>query len=83
MSRRASADSSTHSNTSIGTLLERLRPGAIASNAADKVKRVARDTVRDVADSDGRAEILFREVGCRSNQVLLVLIAFDDCCVLS
>lgn len=36
----------------VNAIQERLRPGAIASNAADKVKRVARDTVRDVADSD-------------------------------
>jgi hypothetical protein len=36
----------------VNAIQERLRPGAIASNAADKVRRVARDTVRDVADSD-------------------------------
>ena len=36
----------------VNAIQERLRPGAIASNAAEKVKQVARDTVRDVADSD-------------------------------
>ena len=36
----------------VNAIQERLRPGAIASNAADKVRQVARDTVRDVADSD-------------------------------
>ena len=36
----------------VNAIQERLRPGAIASNAAEKVKQAARDTVRDVADSD-------------------------------
>jgi gas vesicle protein len=36
----------------VNAIQERLRPGEIASHAADTVKRAARDTVRDVADSD-------------------------------
>jgi hypothetical protein len=36
----------------VNAIQERLRPGTIAANAADQVKRAARDTARDVADSD-------------------------------
>jgi hypothetical protein len=36
----------------VNAIQDRLRPGAIAANAADTVKQTAREAARDVADSD-------------------------------